>query len=145
MCVYDEFIKASINFESSRSVLNENIKLLGIPDLYIYDARYTKLWLLTELAIREKGFFISADLRNETNLSNKSVERFINFLANKGFYKPKIGDDKRVKLYYPSEDLPKHIMGTWPARILQIESMLELGEVKLKKVKDYLIHSKKYS
>ena len=82
MSVYDEFIKASINFESSRSVLNENIKLLGIPDLYIYDARYTKLWLLTELAIREKGFFISADLRNETNLSNKSVERFINFLAN---------------------------------------------------------------
>lgn len=145
MSVYDEFIKASINFESSRSVLNENIKLLGIPDLYIYDARYTKLWLMIELAIREKGFFISADLKNQTNLSNKSVERFINFLANKGFYKPKMGDDKRVKLYYPSEVLPKHIMSTWPARILQIESMLELGEVKLKKVKDYLIHSKKYS
>ena len=145
MSIYDEFLKASVNFESARSVLNESIKLIGIPDLYIYDARYTKLWLLTELAIREKGFFISADLRNETNLSDKSVERFINFLANKGFYEPKLGDDKRVKLYYPSKDLPIHIMGTWSARILQIESMLELGEVKLKKVKDYLINSKKYS
>lgn len=145
MNLYDEFLKSALKHESSRSVLNDNIKQLGIPDIYVYDSRYTKLWLVAEIATREKGYFLSADLRSQTNLSDKSVERFIKFLTQKGFFKSSIGDDKRVKIYYPSKVYTKHIMATWPVRVLQIESMLDLGDSKLKKIKQYLKTAKNYS
>ena len=145
MNLYDEFLKSALKHESSRSALNDNIKQLGIPDIYVYDSRYTKLWLLAEIATREKGYFLSADLRSQTNLSDKSVERFIKFLTQKGFFKFNIGEDKRVKIYYPSEVYTSHIMATWPVRVLQIESMLDLGDSKLKKIKQYLKTSKNYS
>ena len=145
MDLYDEFLKSAIKHESCKKCLNENIKQLGIPDLYVYDSRYTKLWLVAEMATREKGYFLSADLRSQTNLSDKSVERFIKFLTQKGFFKSSIGEDKRVKIYYPSKVYTKHIMATWPVRVLQIESMLDLGDSKLKKIKQYLKTSKKYS
>ena len=77
MDLYNEFLESAIKHESARSVLNDNIKQLGIPDIYVYDSRYTKLWLVAEMATREKGYFLSADLRSQTNLSDKSVERFI--------------------------------------------------------------------
>ena len=145
MNLYDEFLKSALKHESSRSALNDNIKQLGIPDIYVYDSRYTKLWLVAEMATREKGYFLSADLRRKTNLSDKSVERFIKFLTQKGFFKFNIGEDKRVKIYYPSEVYTSHIMATWPVRVLQIESMLDLGDSKLKKIKQYLKTSKNYS
>ena len=99
MNLYDEFLDSVIKHESARSALNDNIKQLGIPDIYVYDSRYTKLWLVAEIATRDKGYFLSADLRSQTNLSDKSVERFIKFLTQKGFFKFSIGDDKRVKIY----------------------------------------------
>jgi len=145
MDLYNEFLESAIKHESARSVLNDNIKQLGIPDIYVYDSRYTKLWLVAEMATREKGYFLSADLRRKTNLSDKSVERFIKFLTQKGFFKFNIGEDKRVKIYYPSEVYTSHIMATWPVRVLQIESMLDLGDSKLKKIKQYLKTSKNYS
>ena len=86
MSLYDEFLKSALKHESSRSALNDNIKQLGIPDIYVYDSRYTKLWLVAETATREKGYFLSADLRSQTSLSDKSVERFIQFLTQKGFF-----------------------------------------------------------
>ena len=145
MDLYNEFLESAIKHESARSVLNDNIKQLGIPDIYVYDSRYTKLWLVAEMATREKGYLLSADLRRKTNLSDKSVERFIKFLTQKGFFKFNIGEDKRVKIYYPSEVYTSHIMATWPVRVLQIESMLDLGDSKLKKIKQYLKTSKNYS
>ena len=145
MNLYNEFLESAIKHESARSVLNDNIKQLGIPDIYVYDSRYTKLWLVAEMATREKSYFLSADLRSKTNLSDKSVERFIKFLTQKGFFKFNIGEDKRVKIYYPSGVYTKHIMATWPVRVLQIESMLDLGDSKLKKIKQYLKTSKNYS
>ena len=145
MDIYNEFLESAIKHESARSVLNDNIKQLGIPDIYVYDSRYTKLWLVAEMATREKGYFLSADLRRKTNLSDKSVERFIKFLTQKGFFKFNIGEDKRVKIYYPSEVYTRHIMATWPVRVLQIESMLDLGDSKLKKIKQYLKTSKNFS
>ena len=145
MDLYNEFLESAIKHESARSVLNDNIKQLGIPDIYVYDSRYTKLWLVAEMATREKGYFLSADLRSKTNLSDKSVERFIKFLTQKGFFKFNIGEDKRVKIYYPSKVYTKHILATWPVRVLQIESMLDLGDSKLKKIKQYLKTSKNYS
>ena len=144
MSLYDEFLKSALKHESSRSALNDNIKQLGIPDIYVYDSRYTKLWLVAETATREKGYFLSADLRSQTNLSDKSVERFIQFLTQKGFFSFSIGDDKRVKIYYPSKVYTKHIMATWPVRVIQIESMLDLGDSKLKQIKQYLETSKDY-
>ena len=145
MDLYNEFLESAIKHESARSALNDNIKKLGIPDIYVYDSRYTKLWLVAEMATREKGYLLSADLRRKTNLSDKSVERFIKFLTQKGFFKFNIGEDKRVKIYYPSEVYTSHIMATWPVRVLQIESMLDLGDSKLKKIKLYLKTSKNYS
>ena len=144
MSLYDEFLKSALKHESSRSALNDNIKQLGIPDIYVYDSRYTKLWLVAETATREKGYFLSADLRSQTNLSDKSVERFIQFLTQKGFFNFSIGDDKRVKIYYPSNVYTKHIMATWPVRVIQIESMLDLGDSKLRQIKQYLETSKDY-
>ena len=144
MDLYNEFLESAKKHESARSVLNDNIKQLGIPDLYVYDSRYTKLWLVAEIATRKKGFFLSSDLKNETNLSDKSVERFIKFLSNQGFFVTSVGEDKRVKIYRPSKVYTKHIMATWPVRVLQIESMLDLGDTKLKKIKQFLETSKKY-
>ena len=92
----------------------------------------------------KKRFFLSSDLKNETNLSDKSVERFIKFLSNQGFFVASVGKDKRVKIYRPSKVYTKHIMATWPVRVLQIESMLDLGDTKLKKIKQFLETSKKY-
>lgn len=145
MDLYDEFLESAIKHESARSALNDNIKQLGIPDIYVYDSRYTKLWLVAEIATRKKGYFLSAELRSQTNLSDKSVERFIKFLTQKGFFKSSIGKDKRVKIYFPSKVYTKHIMATWPVRVLQIESMLDLGDSKLKRIKQYLKTSKNYS
>lgn len=145
MTLYDEFLESAIKHESARSALNDNIKQLGIPDIYVYDSRYTKLWLVAEIATRKKGYFLSAELRSQTNLSDKSVERFIKFLTQKGFFKSSIGEDKRVKIYFPSKVYTKHIMATWPVRVLQIESMLDLGDSKLKRIKQYLKTSKNYS
>ena len=145
MNLYDEFLESAIKHESARSALNDNIKQLGIPDIYVYDSRYTKLWLVAEIATRKKGYFLSAELRSKTNLSDKSVERFIKFLTQKGFFKSSVGEDKRVKIYFPSKVYTKHIMATWPVRVLQIESMLDLGDSKLKKIKQYLKTSKNYS
>ena len=145
MDLYDEFLKSALKHESSRSALNENIKQLGIPDIYVYDSRYTKLWLVAEIATRKKGYFLSAELRSQTNLSDKSVERFIKFLTQKGFFKSSIGEDKRVKIYFPSKVYSKHIRATWPVRVLQVESMLDLGDSKLKKIKQYLKTSETYS
>ena len=99
---------------------------------------------MAEVAFRDKGYFISADLKNKTNLSDKSVERFINTLIRKDFYKTKVGQDKRIKMYYPTTDLSKHIMATWPVRINQIGSILGLGEKKLRAVKSYLENTKTY-
>jgi|TARA_B100001094_G_C17865837_1_gene639662 DNA-binding MarR family transcriptional regulator len=145
MNLYDEFLESAIKHESARSALNDNIKQLGIPDIYVYDSRYTKLWLVAEIATRKKGYFLSAELRSKTNLSDKSVERFIKCLTQKGFFKSSIGEDKRVKIYFPSKVYTKHIRATWPVRVLQVESMLDLGDSKLKKIKQYLKTSKNYS
>ena len=144
MNLYDEFLESAIKHESARSTLNLNIKQLGIPDLYVYDTRYTKLWLVAEMATREKGYFLSSDLRSQTNLSDKSVERFIKFLSKKGFFISSVGKDKRLKIYHPSKVYTKHIMATWPVRVLQIESMLDLGDSKLKQIKHFLKTSKNY-
>ena len=83
MHIYDKYLQLVKATASAKAALNPAIKALGIPELYIYDQRYTVLFLLAEIAVRDKGFFISNDLKEETNLSDKSVERFINFLVKK--------------------------------------------------------------
>ena len=144
MSVYDEYLKLTLETSSARAILNSKIKKLDMPDLYAYDTRYTTLFLLAEIASRDKGFFVSSDLKNKTNLSDKSVERFINSLVAKDFYQTKIGQDKRIKMYYPTKNLSRHIMATWPVRINQIGSILNLGEKKLRTVKSYLENTKTY-
>ena len=144
MSIYDEYLKLTLETSSARAILNSKIKKLDMPDLYAYDTRYTTLFLLAEVAFRDKGYFISADLKNKTNLSDKSVERFINSLIRKDFYKTKVGQDKRINMYYPTKNLSRHIMATWPVRINQIRSILNLGEKKLRTVKSYLENTKTY-
>ena len=43
----------------------------------------------------EKGFFVASDLKSQTNLSDKSIERYIKLLLEKGFFYVKKGKDKR--------------------------------------------------
>ena len=134
-------MKATANAKTElNSVSNE----LGIPDLYIYDQRYTVLFLLAEITIREKGFFVSKDLKDQTNLSDKSVERMINFLVKKKFFLIKTGEDKRIKYYYPSKNLHKHLMATWAVRLKQNKAVADFGSKSLNQILKFFEESKQY-
>ena len=142
--IYDKYLQLVKATASAKTALNPAIKALGIPELYIYDQRYTVLFLLAEIAVRDKGFFISNDLKEETNLSDKSVERFINFLVKKKFYLSKVGGDKRRKLYYPSKNLHKHIMSTWSVRVKQNEAVVDFGPQNVREILDFFKTAKEY-
>lgn len=144
MYIYDKYLKLVKETASAKAELSSAIKDLKIPELYIYDQRYTVLFLIAEITVRKKGFFISNDLKSETNLSDKSVERLIKFLVEKSFYEPRIGKDKRRKLYYPSKDLHKHIMSTWSVRIRQNEAIKQFGVENLDEILDFFKTSKVY-
>ena len=134
-------MKATANAKTElNSVSNE----LGIPDLYIYDQRYTVLFLLAEITIREKGFFVSKDLKDQTNLSDKSVERLINFLVKKKFFLIKTGKDKRTKYYYPSKNLHKHLMATWAVRLKQNKAVADFGSENFNQILIFFKESKEY-
>jgi len=142
--IYDKYLKLVKEAADARTELDQSIKDLNIPELYIYDQRYTVLWLIAEMSLREKGYFVSNDLKQETNLSDKSVERFINFLAKKGYYISKTGKDKRRKLYYPTKNLHKHIMTTWSVRIRQNQAFKDFGLDNFNELQDFLKNSKEY-
>ena len=144
MHIYDKYLKLVKETASAKTELNQAIKDLDIPELYIYDQRYTVLFLIAEICVRDKGYFISNDLKNETNLSDKSVERLINFLVKKDFYHNKIGKDKRRKLYYPSKNLHKHIMSTWSVRIRQNEALKDFGMEDIKEILRFFKNTKNY-
>jgi len=142
--IYDKYLKLVKEAADARTELDQSIKDLNIPELYIYDQRYTVLWLIAEMSLREKGYFVSNDLKQETNLSDKSVERFINFLVKKGYYISKTGKDKRRKLYYPTKNLHKHIMTTWSVRIRQNQAFKDFGLDNFNELQDFLKNSKEY-
>ena len=144
MHIYDKYLKLVKETASAKTELNQAIKDLDIPELYIYDQRYTVLFLIAEICARDKGYFISNDLKNETNLSDKSVERLINFLVKKDLYHTKIGKDKRRKLYYPSKNLHKHIMSTWSVRIRQNEAIKDFGMEDIKDILSFFKNTKDY-
>lgn len=144
MLIYDKYLKLVKEAADARTELDQSIKDLNIPELYIYDQRYTVLWLIAEMSLREKGYFVSNDLKQETNLSDKSVERFINFLVKKGYYISKTGKDKRRKLYYPTKNLHKHIMTTWSVRIRQNQAFKDFGLDNFNELQDFLKNSKEY-
>ena len=144
MHIYDKYLRLVKESADARTELDQSIKDLNIPELYIYDQRYTVLFLIAEISVREKGHFISNDLKQETNLSDKSVERFINFLVKKGYYISKAGKDKRRKVYYPTKNLHKHIMTTWSVRIRQNQAFKDFGLDNFNEVQDFLKNSKEY-
>ena len=144
MHIYDKYLRLVKESADARTELDQSIKDLNIPELYIYDQRYTVLFIIAEISVREKGHFISNDLKQETNLSDKSVERFINFLVKKGYYISKTGKDKRRKLYYPTKNLHKHIMTTWSVRIRQNQAFKDFGLDNFNEVQDFLKNSKEY-
>ena len=144
MHIYDKYLRLVKETADARTELDQSIKDLNIPELYIYDQRYTVLWLIAEMSLREQGYFVSNDLKQETNLSDKSVERFINFLLKKGYYISKTGKDKRRKLYYPTKNLHKHIMTTWSVRIRQNQAFKDFGLDNFNEIQDFLKNSKEY-
>ena len=125
--IYDEYLQHIKEVAESRIILDENVKKLGIPEIYLFDQRYTVLFVISEIAFRKKGFFVSSDLKSQTNLSDKSIERYIKLLLDKGFFYMKKGRDKRVKQYYPSKDLERHMRATCEVRIKQIEAILKMS------------------
>ena len=125
--IYDEYLQHIKEVTESRILLDENVKKLGIPEIYLFDQRYTVLFVISEIAFRKKGFFVASDLKSQTNLSDKSIERYIKLLLDKGFFYIKKGQDKRVKQYYPSKDLERHMRATWEVRIMQIEAILKMS------------------
>jgi len=142
--IYDKYLRLVKETASAKTELNQAIKDLQIPELYIYDQRYTVLFLIAEICVRDKGYFISNDLKNETNLSDKSVERLINFLVKNDFYQVKIGQDKRRKLYYPSKNLHKHIMSTWSVRVRQNEALKDFGMDNIKDILRFFKNTQHY-
>ena len=125
--IYDNYLEHIKEVAESRILLDENVKKLGIPEIYLFDQRYTVLFVIAEIAFRKKGFFIASDLKNQTNLSDKSIERYIKLLLEKGFFYMKQGRDKRINQYHPSKDLEKHMRATWEVRIKQIEAILNMS------------------
>ena len=144
MHIYDKYLELLKVTAGAKTELNKSIRDLNIPELYIYDQRYTVLFLIAEISVRDKGHFISNDLKQETNLSDKSVERFINFLVKKGFYVSTIGKDKRRKLYYPSKNLHKHIMSTWSVRVKQNQAVKGFGLKNINEILDFFKNTKEY-
>ena len=135
--IYDEYLQHIKEVTESRILLDENVKKLGIPEIYLFDQRYTVLFVISEIAFRKKGFFVASDLKSQTNLSDKSIERYIKKLLDKGFFYIKKGKDKRIKQYYPTKDLEKHMRATWEVRIIQIEAILKMSS-KYQKVLEFL-------
>jgi len=135
--IYDEYLQHIKEVTESRILLDENVKKLGIPEIYLFDQRYTVLFVISEIAFRKKGFFVASDLKSQTNLSDKSIERYIKLLLDKGFFYIKKGQDKRVKQYYPSKDLERHMRATWEVRIMQIEAILKMSS-KYEEVLEFL-------
>ena len=125
--LYDEYLQHVKEVAEARILLDDNVKKLGIPEIYLFDTRYTVLYVILEIAFRKKGFFVSSDLKSQTNLSDKSIERYIKSLLDAGFFYMKRGQDKRIKQYYPSKDLDKHMRATWEVRIKQIEAILGMS------------------
>ena len=135
--IYDDYLQHIKEVTESRILLDENVKKLGIPEIYLFDQRYTVLFVISEIAFRKKGFFVASDLKSQTNLSDKSIERYIKLLLDKGFFYIKQGRDKRVKQYYPSKDLERHMRATWEVRIKQIEAILKMSS-KYEEVLEFL-------
>ena len=135
--IYDDYLHHLKEVTESRLLLDENVKKLGIPQLYLFDQRYTVLFVISEIAFRKKGFFVASDLKSQTNLSDKSIERYIKLLLEKGFFYMKHGRDKRIKQYHPSEDLERHMRATWEVRIKQIEAILKMS-AKYEEVLEFL-------
>ena len=135
--IYDDYLQHIKEVTESRLILDENVKKLGIPEIYLFDQRYTVLFVISEIAFRKKGFFVASDLKSQTNLSDKSIERYITLLLDKGFFYIKQGRDKRVKQYYPSKDLERHMRATWEVRIKQIEAILKMSS-KYEEVLEFL-------
>ena len=135
--IYDDYLQHLKEVTESRLILDENVKKLGIPQLYLFDQRYTVLFVISEIAFRKKGFFVATDLKSQTNLSDKSIERYIKLLLEKGFFYIKKGKDKRIKHYYPTKDLERHMRATWEVRIKQIEAILKMSE-KYEEVLEFL-------
>tara|TARA_X000000368_G_scaffold131260_1_gene103121 strand:+ start:700 stop:1161 length:462 start_codon:yes stop_codon:yes gene_type:complete len=142
--IYDKYLKLVESTANAKAELDSATSDLDIPDLYIYDQRYTVLFVITEKTIREKGFFISKDLKEQTNLSDKSVERLINFLVKKEFFIAKKGKDKRIKYYYPSKNFHKHLMATWKVRSKQAEAAIDFGPDNFNKILKFFEESKEY-
>ena len=135
--IYDDYLEHIKEVTESRILLDENVKKLGIPEIYLFDQRYTVLFVISEIAFRKKGFFVASDLKSQTNLSDKSIERYIKLLLDKGFFYIKQGRDKRIKQYHPSKDLEKHMRATWEVRIKQIEAILKMSS-KYEEVLEFL-------
>tara|TARA_Y100001970_G_C14199641_1_gene840347 strand:+ start:974 stop:1414 length:441 start_codon:yes stop_codon:yes gene_type:complete len=140
--LYDEFLIQLKKTAEARLILGDAVSKLGIPEIYLYDGRYTILFVITEISFRKKGYFVASDLKQQTSLSDKSVERFIKFLLGKNFFYTKRGKDKRIKRYYPSNELEVHIRGTWAVRIKQIEAVLDLTPSKYKEILKFLKEDK---
>ena len=135
--IYDDYLEHAKEVAECRILLNENVTKLGIPEIYLFDQRYTVLFVISEIAFRKKGFFVASDLKSQTNLSDKSIERYIKLLLDKDFFYVKQGRDKRVREYHPSKDLEKHMRATWEVRIKQIEAVLKMSS-KYEEVLEFL-------
>ena len=144
MKFYDDYLKLFLETGKAKEDRTEENIALDIPDLYIFDQRYTTLFLIIEIEIRSKGYFVSKDLKDRTSLSDKSIERFIKFLVKKDHFSVKTGEDKRVKIFYPTKILDKHIMTTWKMRARQIEAVLKFDRENLKELLKFLNNSDKY-
>ena len=144
MKFYDDYLELLLVTGMAKEDRTEENIALDIPDLYIFDQRYTTLFLIIEIEIRSKGYFVSKDLKDRTNLSDKSIERFIKYLVKKDHFFVKTGEDKRVKIFYPTKILHKHIMTTWKVRARQIEALLEFDRENLKELLTLLNNTDKY-
>ena len=62
--IYDEYLQHIKEVTESRILLDENVKKLGIPEIYLFDQRYTVLFVISEIAFRKRQVFSFIEVRN---------------------------------------------------------------------------------
>jgi len=115
-------------------------------ETYIFDRRYVQLIYAIGHEMVSKSFFIHKDLYARTSLSNRSVDRYINYMLKIEWIKeiPNPGD-QRVKKYiwYPDPGVSKILdKAEYDEQIAQKKFSEIIDEMPLMPDLDYLVNKK---
>ncbi len=115
-------------------------------ETYIFDRRYVQLIYAIGHEMVSKSYFIHKDLYARTSLSNRSVDRYINYMLKIEWIKeiPNPGDQRVKKLiWYPDPGVSKILdKAEYDEQIAQKKFSEIIDEMPLMPDLDYLVNKK---